>query len=158
MLRKRARRVQIFLTDCDGCLTDGGMYYTEKGDELKKFNTKDGMAFKLLQSRGILTGIVTGENVELNRRRAEKMNMDIFLPGVDDKLSAILDVCRNRGITLDSVLYVGDDLNDLNVVKKVGISCCPFDATREIKKNVDYVSYKNGGNGLIREIFDALFS
>ncbi len=84
--------VKMFLTDCDGCLTDGGMYYSEHGDELKKFNTKDGMGFSFLREKGILTGVITGEDVELNRRRVEKLKLDIYKPGCRDKASAIKEL------------------------------------------------------------------
>ena len=75
---KIGSEIKMFLADCDGCLTDGGMYYSEKGDELKKFNTKDGLGFRLLHEKGIVTGVITGENVELNRRRCEKLHLDIY--------------------------------------------------------------------------------
>ena len=81
--------IKLFLTDCDGCLTDGGMYYSEHGDELKKFNTRDGMAFTLLRKRGILTGIITSESVDLNRRRVEKLKLDFYEAGCKDKVSGI---------------------------------------------------------------------
>ena len=86
--------IKMLLTDCDGCLTDAGMYYSEKGDELKKFNTRDGMGFKLLRERGIITGIVTSETVELNRRRAAKLKLDILEEGCQDKLSAVKRYCQ----------------------------------------------------------------
>ena len=79
----------MLITDCDGCLTDGGMYYSENGDELKKFNTKDGMAFQLLKENGIITGLITGESVELNRRRAEKLHLDVYEQGCKNKFEKI---------------------------------------------------------------------
>lgn len=148
--------IKMFLTDCDGCLTDGGMYYSEKGDELKKFNTKDGMGFALLRERGIITGIITGERVELNRRRAEKLKLDILETGCKDKLAAIRRICEERGIRLENVCYVGDDINDAEAVKAVGYGCCPADAVPEMIAAADYVAKKRGGEGVIREIVDLL--
>ena len=149
-------KIKMFLTDCDGCLTDGGMYYSEDGDELKKFNTRDGMAFALLQGKGILTGLITGENVELNKRRVEKTHMNVYIPGCKDKLGAVSKLCKEKSISLNEVLYIGDDINDLPLLEKVGFSCCPKDAIDIVKKTVDYVSSKNGGEGVIREIADLL--
>ncbi len=144
--------IKLFLTDCDGCLTDGGMYYSEKGDELKKFNTRDGMGFALLRERGIITGIITSENVDLNRRRAEKLKLDILESGCRDKLKLIRSICNERGISLYNVCYIGDDINDIETIKAVGYGCCPADAMPEVKKVADYVTNAIGGTGVIREI------
>ena len=145
---------KIFLTDCDGCLTDGGMYYSEKGDELKKFNTRDGMGFALLKQKGIITGIITGENVELNRKRAEKLQLDIFESGCKDKLAEILRICKERNIDISDVCYVGDDINDIEALEAVGYSCCPADASPEVKTIVKYISKHKGGCGAVRDCID----
>lgn len=149
-------KIKMLLTDCDGCLTDGGMYYSEKGDELKKFNTKDGMAFSLLRKHGFITGIVTGEDVDLNRRRAEKLQLDIYLPGCNDKLSAISSLCSEYGLALENVAYIGDDINDLALLRRAGFSACPADAHNSVITCVDYVAQHSGGSGVIREIADIL--
>ena len=148
--------IKLFLTDCDGCLTDGGMYYSENGDELKKFNTKDGMGFALLRQKGIVTGIITSETVDLNRRRAEKLKLDILEMGCKDKLTAIKHICDSRGISLDNVCYIGDDINDIEALKSVGFGCCPANAMPEVKKTVDYVATAIGGAGVIREIVEKI--
>lgn len=148
--------IKVFLTDCDGCLTDGGMYYSEKGDELKKFNTKDGMAFSLLRKAGFKIGVVTGEKADLNRRRFSKLKVDFYCPDCRDKLSAVSDICSQLGLSLDNVLYIGDDLNDLELLKAVGYSCCPSNAQPEVKAVVDYIATRKGGEGVIREVADLL--
>ena len=148
--------VKMFLTDCDGCLTDGGMYYSEHGDELKKFNTKDGMGFSFLREKGILTGVITGEDVELNRRRVEKLKLDIYKPGCRDKASAIKELCRQHRIRLEEVVYVGDDVNDLEVIQMVGFGCCPADAVPQVKAAAKYIAAAKGGEGVIREIIERL--
>ena len=148
--------IKVFLTDCDGCLTDGGMYYSEKGDELKKFNTKDGMAFSLLRKAGFKIGVVTGEKADLNRRRFSKLKVDFYCPDCRDKLSAVSDICSQLGLSLDNVLYIGDDLNDLELLKAVGYSCCPANAQPEVKAVVDYIAARKGGDGVIREVADLL--
>ncbi len=149
--------IKLFLTDCDGCLTDGGMYYSEHGDELKKFNTRDGMAFSLLRERGILTGIVTSENVDLNRRRVEKLKLDFYEAGCRDKASAIRKICAEHGIALENVAYVGDDINDLEAIGMVGLGCCPADAIQSVKQHAKYVAKVNGGDGAIRDVVEYIF-
>ena len=148
--------IKMFLTDCDGCLTDGGMYYSEKGDELKKFNTRDGAAVKLLREHGILTGILTGESVELNTRRAEKLKIDILEPGCTDKLAAAKRLCEKHGIPLESVCYVGDDLADIELIKAAGFGAAPANAVKAAKEAADYVTKTPGGAGAIRELADLI--
>lgn len=150
--------VKMFLTDCDGCLTDGGMYYTENGDEIKKFCAQDGMGFRLLHEKGILTGIVTGEKRELNRKRAKKLNLDIYEEGVKDKLSVIKKICQKYQIDLENVAYVGDDVNDLEVIKAVGFGCSVSNGLTSIKEAADYVTEKNGGNGAVREVIERILN
>lgn len=149
-------KIKLFICDCDGCLTDGGMYYSESGDELKKFNTKDGMAFELLRKMDIKTGIITGEKTNLLRRRAEKIKADFFVDGCKNKIEALEKICSDTKIKMEEIAYVGDDINDLEAIKRVGISCCPKDAVTEVKKVVSYISEKKGGEGVIREFVDFL--
>ncbi len=146
--------IKLFLTDCDGCLTDGGMYYAENGDELKKFNTKDGMGFKLLRERGILTGIVTGEDMQLNVRRANKLKLDYLISGCTDKLRAVKKICEERNIPLENVAFVGDDINDLEVIEAVGFGVCVADAHDKVKAAARYTASLPGGEGAVREIID----
>ncbi len=144
--------IRMLLTDCDGVLTDGGMYYSEYGDELKKFNTRDGVAFRLLRERGVITGILTGESVELNRRRAEKLKLDILEPGCANKKETMLRICAEQGISPENVCYVGDELIDVEAIRTAGWGCCPADACSEAKAAADYVARTPGGAGVIREI------
>lgn len=148
------KNIKLFLTDCDGCLTDGGMYYTESGDELKKFNTLDGMGFQLLREQGILTGIITSENTKIVERRASKLRVDFLKQGIKEKLSAVREICEQNDIKLSEVAYVGDDINDYETIKAVGYGCCVPNAVETVKAVSKYVSQKNGGNGAVREIID----
>ena len=148
--------IKMFLTDCDGCLTDGGMYYSEQGDELKKFNTKDGLGFRLLREQGIVTGIITGENVELNQRRSAKMKLDIYEPGIQDKLAVVKRLCRQYEIGLENVAYIGDDVNDLAVIQAVGFGCSVADGMEEVKAAADYVTKAGGGQGAVREVIELI--
>lgn len=149
-------KIKLFLTDCDGCLTDAGMYYAENGDELKKFNTKDGMGFSLLQKAGIYTGIITGENSDLVKRRADKLKLDEVILGCKDKENAIRNLCEKYSVDISQVCYVGDDINDIGALEAVGISCCPSDAVERVKSIVNYVTIAKGGDGVIREIVDLI--
>ncbi|NBH71709.1 N-acylneuraminate cytidylyltransferase [Clostridiaceae bacterium] len=144
--------IKMFLTDCDGCLTDGGMYYSESGDELKKFNTRDGMGFAFLRKKGIVTGIITSEEVDLNRRRAKKLQLDILEAGCKNKIETIKAICGERGIDIENVCYIGDDVNDIEAVSAVGYGCCPADAMPEVKAVAKYIASAKGGHGVIREI------
>lgn len=148
--------VKMFLTDCDGCLTDGGMYYSEQGDELKKFNTLDGMGFQLLREKGIITGIITGEETELNLRRCQKLKIDILEVGVRDKLAVIKRLCGQYGIALQNVVYVGDDINDLEAIREVGLGCSVANGIHEVKNAAAYITKKAGGMGAVREVIDLL--
>lgn len=150
--------IKMLLTDCDGCLTDGGMYYSEKGDELKKFNTRDGVGFTLLRQKGIITGIITSENMDLNRRRFEKLKLDILESGCNDKLKVIKKICEEKQISLENVCYVGDDINDIEVIKVVGYGCCPSDAIQAVKDVASYVAKAKGGEGVIREIVETIIN
>lgn len=146
--------IKMVVTDCDGCLTDGGMYYSENGDELKKFNTKDGLALKRLHDKGIITGIITGEDRELNRRRAKKLDMDFIESGVKDKAKVLSELCKRYNVGFQEVLYIGDDINDYDAMRISGISACPADAASHVKEIADYVSISIGGDGAVREILE----
>lgn len=150
-------KIKLFLTDCDGVLTDGGMYYFEDGNEAKKFNTRDGMAFKLLKEKNIKIGIITGENTKIVLNRGKKLKMDYIFLGINKKIEIVDRIINELGIKYENVLYVGDDVNDLDVIKKVGFSACPKDAENKIKKNCHYISSKNGGYGVIRDIYNNFF-
>ena len=153
--------VKLFLTDIDGTLTDGGMYYSENGDELKKFNTRDGMGLKLLQKKGIKVGIITSENRDLNSRRAEKLNVDFFKQGVCNggKLQVAKSICQELHITLDEVAYIGDDINCFELLSSVGVAACPCDASNEIKNipGIRILTLKGGG-GCVREFCNLIIN
>jgi YrbI family 3-deoxy-D-manno-octulosonate 8-phosphate phosphatase len=146
----------LFATDVDGVLTDAGMYYSESGDEWKKFNTRDGMGIKLLQSAGLTTAIVTQERTRLVARRAKKLSIPELHQGVMDKLSVIRDMATRHGISLRQVAYIGDDVNDLEALKAVGLSAAPADGVPQVLQIVDYVCEKRGGEGAVREIAEML--
>jgi YrbI family 3-deoxy-D-manno-octulosonate 8-phosphate phosphatase len=154
--RKLLSQIRLFATDVDGVLTDAGMYYSESGDEWKKFNTRDGMGIKLLQRAGIITAIVTQERTKLVARRAEKLAIPELHQGVMDKLTVIREMAARHGLSLSQVAYIGDDINDLETLKEVGFSASPADGLPDIVAAVDYVCQKKGGEGAVREIIEMI--
>lgn len=156
-----AKYIKLFLTDVDGTLTDGGMYYSENGDELKKFNTRDGMGIKMLQEKGIKVGIITSEDRVLNRRRAEKMQVDFLFQGKRNggKLDVAKEICGKMGITLQEIAYIGDDINCFDLLSSVGVAACPADADSRIKLilNIKIMS-KKGGEGCVREFIETILN
>tara|TARA_B100000902_G_C27317443_1_gene922236 strand:+ start:3082 stop:4221 length:1140 start_codon:yes stop_codon:yes gene_type:complete len=149
------RNIKIILSDVDGVLTDGGMYYCENGDEMKKFCVYDGMAFKLLQEKGFKVGIITTENRNLNRRRAKKLNLDFDFHGAEDKLKIIEDLCVEESINIDQIAYIGDDINCFKLLSNVGLAACPLNAVDKIKNIPNIIQLnRKGGNGVFREFME----
>ena len=148
------KKVKLFLTDVDGTLTDGGMYYSENGDELKKFNTRDGLGIRLLREAGIKVGIITSENTKIVENRAKKLKADYLYQGKIDggKLAIAQEICQKEGISLNEVAYIGDDVNCIELLKSVGFAACPADAQDLVKKvpNI-HIMQKKGGEGCVRE-------
>jgi len=154
--REILQQIRLFATDVDGVLTDAGMYYSESGDEWKKFNTRDGMGIKLLQKAGLITAIVTQERTRLVARRAEKLAIPELHQGVMDKLSVIRDMAERHGIALRQVAYIGDDVNDIEALKAVGFSATPADGLPQVRKVVDHVCQLKGGEGAVRELAEMI--
>ncbi len=149
------KSIKLFLTDVDGVLTDAGMYYTEAGDELKKFNTRDGMGLKLLRDAGIKTGIITTENTKLVERRAAKLKVDYLVQGAWPKLNAAMEICRKENIDISETAYIGDDVNCMELLLVVGLAACPADAVQKIKAIPGILQLeKKGGEGVVREFAD----
>ncbi len=151
--------IKLFLTDVDGVLTDGSMYYTENGDEFKKFNTRDGMGFELLRKAGIKTGIITSENTQIVARRAAKIKADYLYQGQRDggKLAAAVEICTKEGISLSEVAYIGDDLNCIGLLEKVGLAACPADAVNDVKAVPGIkLLHRKGGEGCVREFVEQI--
>jgi YrbI family 3-deoxy-D-manno-octulosonate 8-phosphate phosphatase len=151
-------KVRMLAMDVDGVLTDAGMYYSESGDELKKFNTRDGMGIKMLQAAGIITAFITKENTAIVERRGKKLAVPEVHQGVDDKLTDLTRLVRKYGFTLAQVAYIGDDVNDLEVLKAVGFSSAPADAMPIVIQAVHYVCAKKGGEGAVRELTDLILA
>jgi YrbI family 3-deoxy-D-manno-octulosonate 8-phosphate phosphatase len=152
-------KIKIFLSDVDGVLTDGGMYYTENGDEFKKYSVYDGMGFQLLQKTGVKVGIVTTEDKQMNRRRSNKLGLDYDFHGVKDKLQLIKDLCKQENIFLENIAYIGDDVNCFDLLSNVGVAACPKNAMKKIKSIPNIIQLqKNGGEGVVREFIELILS
>lgn len=150
-------KIKLFLTDVDGVLTDAGMYYSENGDALKKFNTLDGMGLQLLMKAGIQVGIVTGENTPIVAKRAEKLKIKIVKQGIQDKLTVVKEICQGLGLDLGEVAYIGDDINDFEILSEVGFAACPINAVEKIKNIPGILRLtKAGGFGVVREFIELI--
>jgi len=157
--------VKLFLTDVDGCLTDGGMYYTAEGETMKRFYVYDGMGMVLLQQAGIPCGILTSEQSAIVKARAEKLKLEFLYLGVGSrvnagcltKLEAAKQICDKLDISLEEVCFVGDDVNDVDLLGAVGYPCCPPNARPEVKAVPGIRVLKTpGGQGAVREITDEI--
>jgi len=151
--------IKLFATDVDGTLTDACMYYAEDGMELKKFNFRDGMGFQLLREAGIKTAIITSEETNIVKKRANKLKVDYLSMGTWKKLEFVQNICAELGITLDDVAYIGDDINDFELLNAVKYKACPQDAVSKIKNipGILHLEHK-GGDGAVREFIEILLN
>jgi len=149
---------KLILTDIDGVWTDGGMYYDQTGNELKKFNTSDSAGVLFAKKLNIPVGIITGENTSIVSRRAEKLGIELLYQGISDKLEVVLHLCKELQIEVKDVAYIGDDIGDLEVLKTVGIAAAPKNAPTYIKKYAHFVTKKRGGEGAFREFVEKIIS
>ncbi len=154
-LKSRIEKIKLLILDVDGVMTDGGMYYTESGDQVKKYNSKDGMAIIKAQEQGLQCGIISSAFTDkMVRNRAETLKIKHVYVGRDQKITILKQWCEELGISLHEVAMIGDDVNDLSIMHEVGLRACPKDAVQEVKKEVDIVLTKNGGTGVVREFID----
>lgn len=158
-LNKIKPQIKLFVSDIDGTLTDGGMYYSDNNIELKKFNTRDGMAFKFLKDYGVKTALITSENTKINENRGNKLHIDYLIQNAfgETKLLALTHLIDTLNIDLSEVAYIGDDINCKEILNSVGYAACPNDAVNEIK-NISgiHIMNKKGGEGCVREFVDEI--
>lgn len=147
---------KLILTDIDGVWTDGGMYYDQTGNEWKKFHTYDSAGVTLAHKYGIPVGIITGENTEIVSRRAKKLKVDYLFQGISDKLSVAKSLCNELGIDLTDVAYIGDDINDAELLKNAGFAGVPASAPKYILKLSHVNLSKRGGEGVFREFVESI--
>ena len=144
--------IQWIVLDVDGVLSDGTLFYTSTGEELKAFSVKDGLGLTAARKSGIKLAIITARISPMVERRAKELHFDELLMGYANKTEALRTLCKKYQIDLDSVAYMGDDLNDYMGMELAGFKACPSDAADEIKEIVDYISTKKGGEGAFRDV------
>ncbi len=147
---------KLILTDIDGVWTDGGMYYDQTGNEWKRFNTSDSAGVLFAHRLNIPVGIITGEETQIVARRAKKLHIDYLYQNVRDKLSVAKSLCKEMGITLKDVAYIGDDIGDISLLKEVGISGVPTSAPEYIRAFGNVPLTKKGGEGVFREFIEEI--
>jgi len=155
-LIEKIKKIKILLTDVDGVLTDGGMYYSNKGDVMKKFHARDGMAISLLKKNGIPTVIVTKEKTMIVKQWAKKMNIKKLYDGVIKKEQIIEKICHEFKVKVEEIAFIGDDVNDVKLLKKVGLAAMPNDGIKQLRIICDYRCKACGGEGVLRETADLI--
>ena len=152
---KKRTKIKFLVLDVDWVLTDGGMYYSESGDEFKKFNTKDGLGIKKIMTVGVKVAFLSsGVNANLINNRAKLLGVRHVYVGTEEKMKIMEKWCTDLNISLANIAYIGDDENDLKVMDKVGLSACPADAVAAVKKSADVHLLKKGGEGCVREFIE----
>ncbi len=152
----RLARIRVVAMDVDGVLTDGGMYYSARGEAMKKFNARDGKAIELLRKAGFTLALITGEDSAIVRARARKLRIADVYTDCKDKVKAAQHLLDRYGYTFAQMLFVGDDHGDRQLLARCGVSCCPQDATAWVYDRVDLIIPRNGGCGVIAELAHAL--
>lgn len=155
----RVKNIRLVLSDNDGVLTDNGVYYSARGEELKRYSIRDGMGVERLDAVGIMTGIMTGETSFNLKKRAEKLKIKHLYLGVKDKQSKLESLLAETGLALNEIAYMGDDINDLGIMSAVavsGLTACPGDATDFVRPAAHYTCKAKGGHGAFREFAELL--
>jgi 3-deoxy-D-manno-octulosonate 8-phosphate phosphatase (KDO 8-P phosphatase) len=157
-LKEKIRKIKLVITDIDGVWTDGGLYYTTDGHVMKRFQVKDGMAVSLLRKKGIEVAIVSGDASEISIIRGQKLKVELLYKNVTDKKKVLDEICQIRDLKYENIAYIGDDINDFEVMKLISISAAPSDAVKDILKIVNYKCNLKGGHGAFREFADYIIS
>ena len=153
---KKSKNIKLIATDIDGVWTDAKMHYTEDGEYMKSFSTYDGMATALLKNEKIEIAILTSENSQIVKSRAKKLGIKYVYINEKEKLFRIKYLCNRLNITSDEVAYIGDDINDLEVLKYVGLSAMPCTSPMLDIFHPDYITKRGGGDGAFREFSDLI--
>lgn len=147
----RASAIKIILTDCDGVLTEGKLYYSDAGETLKIFHIHDGLGFKLAQQAGIKTGIISGRKSAALALRTAQLKIDYLYHGNDAKLGAFEEIRAAENLQHNQIAYIGDDLHDLALLRRVGFAVAVANAVAEVKSAAHFITTKSGGEGAFRE-------
>lgn len=149
-------RIKILVMDVDGTLTDGKIYIGSEGEMLKAFNVKDGLGISKLRSLNIIPAIITGRESEILKRRSEELKIEELYQGEENKIEKLKELVERYRCSLAEVAYIGDDENDLQCMRECGFTGCPADAVDAVKKEVDYICNKSGGEGAVREFIEQI--
>lgn len=158
LLKKKATDIKLVVLDVDGVLSDGKLYFSANGDELKSFNIMDGLGIKMLMRNGITVAIITGRTSPLTERRARDLGIPHLIQGREDKLVALSELCQQLGISLENTAYMGDDLPDLSAIRAVNLGVCVPNGNAFVQKHADWVTTREGGYGAVRELTDLILS
>ncbi len=153
---EKASAIKMLVCDVDGVLTDGKIIYTNSGDEIKAFNVKDGQIIKFLKEAGIKVGVITGRNSALVEKRCIELKLDFFHQGIKDKWSVIESEMGE--LTAEHICYIGDDIIDLESIRRCGLGVAPHDALEYVKAEADLVTKSKGGEGVVREVADLVLA
>lgn len=153
---EKLKKIKVLAMDVDGTMTDGAMYFSPSGEAMKRFSSRDGMGLELLRKGGLKCMMITSENSQIAKARAEKLKIEYVYLGTRDKTSDMINFCKNNDYDLSEICYIGDDVNDEHVMKLCGFAACPNDAVEIIKKTADYECNYGGGNGAIRELCEMI--
>jgi 3-deoxy-D-manno-octulosonate 8-phosphate phosphatase (KDO 8-P phosphatase) len=154
--QNKCKKIELVLTDVDGVLTDGGRYYSKDGEVLKKFHVRDGMGINILLRNQIKTAIVTKEKSMIVKKWSKDMNVSKNYFGIFKKELELEKICKYFSLNPDQIAFIGDDVNDLKLLKLVGLSATPNDGNALIKEKVDYICNCDGGHGAFRELSDII--
>lgn len=157
-LINRAKNTRLLLLDVDGVLTDGRLYYGNNGEELKAFNIQDGLGIKLLQRNGIKVGIITGRSSALLARRASELGIELVVQGREDKLTALQEILETHEYQMDEIAFLGDDLPDLAVIRRVGLGVAVANANSSIASHALWQTSASGGHGAVRELAEFILT
>lgn len=154
--KDKLSNIKLLLLDVDGVLTDGTITYCDSGEQIKSFNSKDGLGLRLLMDSGVQVGIITGRTSMALKHRCDNLGITLLFDGIKDKSKILSTIEARTKIPAEHMAYVGDDLIDLPIMKKVGLSFCVADASDEVKDGSDIIAQKNGGKGAVREICEMI--
>ena len=158
MKNESLKKIKLVISDVDGVLTDGGMYYSARGDIQKKFHARDGMGISILKRNNIPTVIITKEKNQIVKKWASKMSVDRLFDGVKKKEILVPKLCKLYNLKEENIAYIGDDVNDIGIMEKIGLSISPKDANLEVRKIANHVTKSKGGEGVLREVCDLIIS
>ena len=158
MLTSRAKLIRLIAFDVDGVMTDGGLYFSDSGEEFKRFNSRDGQGLKMLRASGVEIALITGRTSRCVEARAKNLGIEHVFQGVENKLETMVKLLNKLKLSRDAAAYMGDDVVDLTVMRHVGLAITVPDSPKLVRENSDYVTQLSGGHGAVREACELIMS